>query len=283
MDAGYHIGTDSGLVVHLMSTPMHFVTPAPPIQMGSGTERLDYPTVEKPNRDELYATEMVSSEGSAGIRREHFFPTEWTSGQSLTFSVVKRTLDVTISLAALTLLSPVILLTALVIRLFDRGPVFFCQKRVGLNGSIFQCFKFRSMIVDAQSVQETLSAANSHADARTFKMFNDPRVTPIGQFLRRFSIDELPQFLNVLFGEMSVVGPRPSLPLEVALYSEADRQRLMVKPGLTCIWQISGRSRLPFTEQARLDIAYIQKQSVLLDLEIILRTIPAVLSGDGAA
>lgn len=198
------------------------------------------------------------------------------------YLLCKRIIDIVLSLSALILLSPVFLVAAVWIKLYDRGPVFFSQDRVGKDGRIFRCFKFRSMIRNAQSLQSSLKAESQHSDPRTFKIANDPRITPPGRFLRRFSIDELPQILNVFLGQMSVVGPRPPLPHEVALYSDSDFERLAVKPGLTCTWQVSGRSRLPFPEQVKLDIDYIQRRSLLLDLALIVRTVPAVLTGDGA-
>lgn len=194
----------------------------------------------------------------------------------------KRIIDVLLSLIAIVLLSPVFIVAAVMIKLCDRGPVFFSQERVGKGGLRFRCFKFRSMIRNAETLQRSLTAESQHADPRTFKIANDPRITPPGRFLRRFSIDELPQILNVFLGEMSIVGPRPALPQEVALYSDSDCLRLAVKPGLTCTWQVSGRSRLPFPEQVKLDLDYIQRRSFLLDLTLIARTVPAVLSGDGA-
>ena len=192
-------------------------------------------------------------------------------------------MDVVISLAAIVLLSPVIVASAIAIKIHDRGPVLFSQSRVGKGGRTFRCFKFRSMIMNAQALQSSLMEQSEHADPRTFKMANDPRITPPGRILRRLSIDELPQILNVLFGDMSIVGPRPPLPHEVALYSATDRQRLTVQPGLTCTWQVSGRSKLPFPAQVKLDLQYIRTRSLRQDVSIILRTIPAVLSGNGAS
>lgn len=199
------------------------------------------------------------------------------------YVVCKRAIDIFISVTAILLLSPVILVAALAVKFYDGGPVLFSQVRVGKKGQEFRCLKFRSMIVNAEAIRNTLIDQNEHSDQRTFKIMNDPRVTPPGRILRRFSVDELPQLINVLRGEMSIVGPRPPLPSEVALYSEYDAQRLAVKPGLTCIWQVSGRSRLAFPNQVKLDIEYIRRRSLLTDLAIILKTFPAVLSGDGAA
>jgi lipopolysaccharide/colanic/teichoic acid biosynthesis glycosyltransferase len=198
------------------------------------------------------------------------------------YLATKRGLDIVGSLLALIVLSPVFLVTALLIKLRDRGPVLFVQKRVGKDGRLFDFYKFRSMVVGAERHRADLLMSNDHGSSITFKMRRDPRVTWIGRIIRRTSIDELPQFLNILRGDMTLVGPRPALPCEVEQYTEADRKRLAVTPGLTCIWQISGRAALPFSEQVRLDIAYIESQCFLLDLHILARTIPAVLSGRGA-
>jgi lipopolysaccharide/colanic/teichoic acid biosynthesis glycosyltransferase len=194
----------------------------------------------------------------------------------------KRCLDVVGALVAILLFAPVILLAAAVIKLTDWGPVLYSHKRVGLGGAEFRCFKFRSMIVDAANYQADLEGWNSHDDSRTFKIPNDPRVTWIGRLMRRSSVDELPQLFNVLLGHMSLVGPRPPVPSEVAQYTPDDMRRLEVKPGLTCLWQISGRSRLPFPEQLRLDLQYVERRSFWLDFKLLVRTIPAVLSADGA-
>lgn len=199
------------------------------------------------------------------------------------YIVCKRAIDILISVTAILLLLPIILIAALAVKLHDGGPVLFSQVRVGKKGREFRCLKFRSMIVNAESMRNTLIDQSEHADQRTFKIMNDPRITTPGRILRRFSVDELPQLINVLRGEMSIVGPRPPLPSEVALYSAYDFQRLAVKPGLTCIWQISGRSRLAFPNQVKLDIEYIRRRSLATDIAIILKTFPAVLSGDGAA
>ena len=199
------------------------------------------------------------------------------------YVVCKRATDIFLSLSAIMALSPIILVAALAIKLYDGGPFLFSQVRVGKKGREFRCFKFRSMIVNAEAVRTTLMDQNEHSDQRTFKIMNDPRITPPGRVLRRLSIDELPQLINILRGDMSIVGPRPPLPGEVALYSAYDFQRLAVKPGLTCIWQVSGRSRLAFSSQVRMDLEYIRNRSLKTDLAIILKTVPAVLSGDGAA
>lgn len=196
--------------------------------------------------------------------------------------IVKRLFDILFSATALLLLLPFGLLIGILIKATSRGPVFFVQTRVGRYGRHFPFIKFRSMYIDAEARKAALMERNQSADGVIFKMRNDPRITPIGKFLRRTSIDELPQFLNVLFGDMSLVGPRPPLPSEVRQYSLEDRKRLMVKPGLTCLWQVSGRSDIPFKQQVSLDKEYIMSQSIMNDLKILLRTIPAILSGKGA-
>lgn len=198
------------------------------------------------------------------------------------YLVAKRTLDLALTATALLLLSPLMLLTAFLIKIWDRGPVFFVQTRVGKGGREFSCYKFRSMVTDADRLKERLLEQNHHGDNRTFKIRRDPRITWIGRIIRKTSIDELPQLWNVLRGDMSLVGPRPPVPSEVDLYSERDRRRLAVQPGITCIWQVSGRGDLPFSEQVRLDVKYIKTRSFLLDLKLLALTIPAVLSGRGA-
>jgi exopolysaccharide biosynthesis polyprenyl glycosylphosphotransferase len=196
--------------------------------------------------------------------------------------LTKRVLDIIGSACALLALSPVFLVVAILIKLEDRGPVFFRQIRVGRHGREFGMFKFRSMRIDAEQRLKELLAKNQHTGGVTFKIKNDPRVTRIGRFIRRYSIDELPQFYNVLIGDMSLVGPRPPVPREVALYSLADRRRLAVKPGITCIWQVSGRASIDFPGQVQLDVRYIESRSLREDIKILLKTVPAVLSGDGA-
>jgi exopolysaccharide biosynthesis polyprenyl glycosylphosphotransferase len=195
---------------------------------------------------------------------------------------IKRFLDIILSAAALIVLSPLFLLVAFFIKLEDHGPVFFAQRRVGKWGREFKMYKFRSMCVDAEQRLQALLAKNRHITGVTFKTKDDPRITSIGRWLRKFSIDEFPQFYNVLKGDMSLVGPRPPVPREVAMYTPADRRRLEVTPGLTCFWQIGGRAEIDFPEQVRLDLQYIESQSFWLDLKILLRTVPAVLLGRGA-
>ncbi len=178
-------------------------------------------------------------------------------------------------------LLPVFAIIALLIRRDGPGPVLFTQNRVGKNGREFPFFKFRSMVADAEMRRHLLEQQNERSGP-VFKMKDDPRVTRIGRVLRRFSLDELPQILNVLRGEMSLVGPRPALPREVALYTPHHRGRLAVTPGVTGLWQVSGRARLSFEESVALDLYYIEHQSIRLNLSILWRTLPAVLGGDGA-
>lgn len=196
--------------------------------------------------------------------------------------VAKRLVDLVGSLAALVLLSPVFFVIAVLIILEDGGPIFFRQVRVGRHGREFRMLKFRSMRVDAEQRLKELLARNQHTTGVTFKIKNDPRITRVGHFIRKYSLDELPQFYNVLIGDMSLVGPRPPVPREVALYTLADRRRLAVKPGITCIWQVSGRAEIDFPGQVQLDVRYIESHSFREDLKILWKTIPAVLSGDGA-
>ncbi|MCX6878514.1 MAG: sugar transferase [Verrucomicrobia bacterium] len=196
---------------------------------------------------------------------------------------LKRGLDLGGALGALGLFSPIFLLTALLIKLEDRGPVFFCQQRVGAGGRLFGMWKFRSMIVNADRIKEQLLQDNQHGQAGvTFKMKNDPRVTKVGKWIRKLSIDEFPQFYNVLRGDMSLVGPRPPVPREVATYQASHLRRLRVKPGITCLWQIGGRADIDFAGQVRLDLQYIRSSSALFDLVILLKTLPAVIFGKGA-
>jgi lipopolysaccharide/colanic/teichoic acid biosynthesis glycosyltransferase len=194
---------------------------------------------------------------------------------------LKRALDIVGAGFGLVLLAPLLAITALAVKLDDRGPVFFGQERVGRDAKVFTMYKFRSMRVNAQELAASLAAGNQAGDV-LFKMHRDPRVTRVGRVIRKLSIDELPQLANVLGGSMSLVGPRPALPGEVALYDMAQRERLAVKPGITGLWQIGGRSDLDFAQQVRLDLEYIGSPSLRRDLAILVRTVPAVLSGRGA-
>jgi len=196
--------------------------------------------------------------------------------------MVKRISDVTASLSLLVLLSPLLLLTAALIKATSPGPVLFKQRRSGLNGRTFALYKFRSMFADADARKKELEKLNEMTGP-VFKIKNDPRITPVGRFMRKSSIDELPQLWNVLRGDMSLVGPRPPLPAEVAQYERWQRRRLSMRPGLTCIWQISGRNKITdFNEWVRLDLHYIDTWSLALDMKILLKTIPVVLLRKGA-
>ena len=195
---------------------------------------------------------------------------------------LKRAIDLAVSIAGLTLLSPLFLIVAVLIKATDGGPVLFRQTRVGRWGREFPFPKFRSMVVNAQELQKGILNQSHHQTSITFKMKRDPRVTWVGRIIRKLSIDELPQLWCVFVGDMSLVGPRPPLPREVAKYTLSDRRRLDVTPGLTCIWQVSGRGDIPFPLQLQLDMQYIQSQSVWTDLKLLVATIPAVLLGRGA-
>jgi len=201
--------------------------------------------------------------------------------QKPAYLVAKRALDVVIASSLLIVLSPVMAVVAVLIKLTSRGAVFFKQTRVGLHGKPFTMYKFRSMRKGAQDDRKFLAHLNEN-DGPVFKIAEDPRLTPIGRFLRRSSLDELPQLWNVLKGEMSLVGPRPLWHEEAREATERARLRTCVKPGLTCLWQISGRSELGHDKWVELDLYYIQNRSLLLDLLIIVQTIPAVLSARGA-
>jgi lipopolysaccharide/colanic/teichoic acid biosynthesis glycosyltransferase len=200
----------------------------------------------------------------------------------------KRALDASVAVAFLVLLAPALLLLALLIYLEDGGPVFYSQVRVGRGGRLFRFYKFRSMVRNADRMKDALAHKNE-ADGPIFKIKDDPRVTRVGRVLRKYSLDELPQFANVLRGDMSLVGPRPHLPKEVEECCHQESfpggypwQRLAVPPGLICLREVTGRSNLSFTRWLELDLAYVRHRSLLLDLSILLRALPAVLRGDGA-
>ncbi len=193
----------------------------------------------------------------------------------------KRVLDVLGSIAAMTLLSPIFLVVATAVMLTSPGPVIFRQVRVGKDGKEFYFYKFRSMRVNAEAEREDLQEHNESIGP-VFKIKDDPRLTRIGRLIRRTSLDELPQLWNVLKGEMSLVGPRPPIPGEVGKYSEWESQRLVVKPGITCIWQVSGRSEIDFDTWVKMDIDYIENWSLRNDISLLAKTVPAVLSRRGA-
>jgi exopolysaccharide biosynthesis polyprenyl glycosylphosphotransferase len=195
--------------------------------------------------------------------------------------IVKELFDRSVAAAALILVAPLLVVLSAVIWLHDRGPALFTQVRVGKDGRAFKIYKFRTMVVDAEQRRAQLIEGND-LDGVLFKLYNDPRITPVGARLRRWSIDELPQLVNVLLGHMSLVGPRPALPDEAALYADHVRRRLVVKPGLTGLWQVNGRSDLPWEESVRLDLRYVENWSFVLDLQIMWKTIFVLLRGSGA-
>lgn len=199
------------------------------------------------------------------------------------YCFIKRAFDICFSLAVLVFLSWLFVIVAIAIKLDDpNGPVFFKQERVGKNGKTFLMYKFRSMVSNAEELLESLQELNEK-DGPVFKIADDPRITKVGKFIRKTSIDELPQFFNVLIGDMSVVGPRPALPKEVALYNDYQRQRLLVKPGITCYWQTRcNRDTIGFDEWVDLDLLYIRKCSVWADFKLIIQTIGVVLTAQGS-
>jgi exopolysaccharide biosynthesis polyprenyl glycosylphosphotransferase len=210
------------------------------------------------------------------------FLTFTTTPSNETQLALKRLLDVVVSAALLLFAAPIIAFVAVMIRLTSPGSVFFKQQRIGLNGRMFTLYKFRTMIANAHDLRDDVLHLNE-MNGPVFKAKADPRITPVGRFLRRFSLDELPQLWNVFKGDMSLVGPRPPIPEEVASYHRWHRRRLSMKPGLTCLWQVSGRNDIDFDRWMQLDLQYIDNWSPALDFKILLRTIPAVLSGRGAS
>jgi len=208
-------------------------------------------------------------------------PFETPAAEGLYLRFGKRLLDIVGAFVALLLGAPLLAFLALLIKLESRGPVIYRSTRIGRGGRPFHFYKLRSMVQDADRQRHEIAHMNE-ADGPVFKIERDPRITRIGRLLRSTSLDEIPQFYNVLIGDMSLVGPRPPIPSEVAQYEPWQLRRLDVRPGITCLWQISGRSRIGFQEWMRLDLEYIKHQSLRLDLKILLRTIPAVLSREGA-
>lgn len=198
--------------------------------------------------------------------------------RSFGFYFIKRLMDIIGSLIGMIVLIPLFIIVAFLIKLESKGPIFFHQKRVGLNGKEFKMYKFRSMVVNAEELLDKLKEKNQMTYPM-FKMKDDPRVTRIGRFLRRTSIDEMPQLINVLKGEMSLVGPRPNLVNEVARFNSYHRLKLLIKPGLTCYWQVMGRNSIDFEEWMELDIKYLKERNTWVDLKLIFKTI-GVLFGD---
>ena len=203
---------------------------------------------------------------------------EFKVKEKLVYSFVKRAFDFGASLVGLVCLSPVLLATAVAIKLESEGPVIFSQDRVGLNGKKFKMYKLRSMVSNAEELKEKLLEQNEMSGPM-FKMKDDPRITKVGKFIRKTSIDELPQLINVLKGDMSLVGPRPILPKEVKQFEPWMYERLQVKPGLTCYWQVSGRNNIDFEDWMKLDVKYVRERSLLGDLKLVFKTF-FVLFGD---
>jgi len=234
--------------------------------------------------EELYKKYGAGATGAAGLlHRLRYWRKKYAwmivvGGAKL----LKRALDILGSGFLMLCLWPIFLVVALCIKLTDGGPVLFWQTRIGLWGREFPFPKFRSMVVNAEALKDELLEQSDHENSITFKMKKDPRITWIGRIIRKLSIDELPQLWCVFRGDMSLVGPRPPVPREVAEYTLADRRRLDVMPGLTCIWQVSGRGDIPFNEQVELDVQYIESRSFWFDIKLLLSTIPAVLLGKGA-
>ncbi|MDV4150312.1 sugar transferase [Clostridium sp. AL.422] len=201
-----------------------------------------------------------------------------TKDERVIYNSAKRILDFILSTLGLIILSPILVIVAILIKLESKGPAIFSQQRVGLNGKEFKLYKFRSMVTNAEELKEKLAKQNEMSGPM-FKMKEDPRITNIGKFIRKTSIDELPQLINILKGDMSLVGPRPSLPNEVAEFERWMLDRLLVKPGLTCYWQVSGRNNIDFIDWMKLDLKYVEERSFLLDIKLIIKTF-FVLFGD---
>lgn len=201
-----------------------------------------------------------------------------SKGSFSLYEICKRVMDILGAGCGLVLLSPVIIIVAILVKFSSKGPIFFSQKRVGKNGKEFNMYKFRSMVVNAEELKEKLAAQNEMSGPM-FKMKDDPRVTKIGKFIRKTSLDELPQLWNVIKGDMSLVGPRPSLPKEVAQFEEWMYKRLAVKPGLTCYWQVSGRNNIDFEDWMKLDCRYVDERNLWIDIKLIFKTV-GVLFGD---
>ncbi len=217
------------------------------------------------------------------LEREILNSSQLNPQNSTVYLVTKRIIDISVAIIGLLIFSPIMLIVAIAIKLEDiRGPILFSQVRIGYLGNEFKIYKFRSMYVDAEERLQELQHLNEQTGP-VFKIKNDPRITKVGKFIRKTSLDELPQLVNVLKGDMSIVGPRPSLPSEVAQYNDYQKQRLLVKPGITCVWQVSGRNKIGFEEWVELDLEYIKNQSISFDIKLILKTIPVLLGDRNAS
>ncbi|MBO1686296.1 MULTISPECIES: sugar transferase [Clostridium] len=199
-----------------------------------------------------------------------------------TYEFLKRLMDIICSMSALIVLAPILIVVAILIKIESKGPVIFSQERVGINNKKFKMYKFRSMVVNAEDMKEKLEKQNERKGPM-FKIKNDPRITKIGRFIRKTSIDELPQLINILKGEMSIVGPRPSLPKEVIQFEPWMLERLKVKPGLTCYWQVQGRDHIEFEDWMRLDVKYVKDRNFLLDIKLIFKTFFVFLGDQNAS
>ena len=237
---------------------------------------------DKQQEANFWAQEILSGDVEKWHRRAALKRLRWRVIIRMTLGL-KRLVDLVGGFCAIVISSPIFLITALAIKLDDGGPVLFKQIRVGANGQLFEIWKFRSMVLNADQIKDEILEQNEHGGSGvTFKMKDDPRITKPGKWIRKLSIDEFPQFVNVLIGNMSLVGPRPPVPREVALYGARHLRRLRAKPGITCLWQIGGRADIDFEGQVRLDLQYIHSQGFWGDLMIIIKTVPAVLLGKGA-
>lgn len=238
--------------------------------MKEGVSPSDNPAMALPASEAERGFDFVRPRANIDARLRRFYP------------AVSRFLDIVLSLLALIVAAPILLFAAITIKITSPGPVFFHQKRAGKDQAPFTMYKLRTMYPGADDDKELFRKFNSLPTGPCFKMKNDPRVTPIGRWLRRSSLDELPQFLNVLLGDMALVGPRP-LPLdEVVTDTPQQRMRFTVKPGITCLWQVCGRTEIPYDEWLALDVWYIRNRSLSLDLQILVKTVPAVVSARGA-
>ena len=259
--------------------------PARPERNGNGNGNGNGAATAAPANGNGHAAHAWSPADGAAIKSVASVATvvahDLRSAQSFYLRSGKRMMDFFGAALALIITSPILLLAALAIKLESRGPVLYRSTRVGRGGRPITFLKLRSMVHNADQHRHRLSHLNE-CDGPVFKINRDPRVTRVGRFLRVTSIDEIPQFLNVLLGQMSLVGPRPPIPEEVAQYEPWQLHRLDVRPGITCLWQISGRSRIGFQEWMRLDLEYIRRRSFALDMNILIRTVPAVLSREGA-
>lgn len=276
-----------------MATPVHPTVPEPELESNQTTGGTGEIRSGESSTDPAFDPEEVlrhwgqpADEGAVRSwrRRLLYKKLAWRATYGLA-ETLKRGLDIGGAGAAILVFSPVFVSTAVLIKLEDGGPILFAQDRVGRGGRLFKMLKFRSMVPNADQLKEELLKKNQHGDGDagiTFKLKDDPRITKVGKVIRKYSIDEFPQFFNVLFGDMSLVGPRPALPREVAKYKAMHLRRLLVKPGITCLWQVGGRSEIDFEGQVRLDLDYIASENIRQDIFLLLKTIPAVLKGEGA-